>query len=711
MNKRQKEVEKAKLTAEEKELNHLKAIYKKAAEDVSNKIAIHDGTINVLLKDYDNLDDVQKSILQSKIYQKQFQESLQKQLNGFLADLNSGQYKSIDEYLNGCYETGFLGSMYDIHGQGIPIITPIDQKKVVKAKDIDSKINKKLYERLGDDVDILKKRIANNISRGIATSDSFANIARNIASASNMGFNRAMRIARTEGHRIQATAAFDAQHAAKKAGADIVKQWDAALDSRTRDSHRELDGQIRELDELFEVNGHTARFPSDFGRPEEDINCRCALLQRARWAMDEDELQTLKDRAAYYGLDKTETLKEFAEKFNIAWKEELIDQTIRNLPKIEYDINVKGLNVAKAGVKLEKIGDAEYTVTLAARESVAWDDVSDNMKNRIRWKAPSRTNKPFAIDKGQYDVQPYVVGSSDWKKRDEIGKHLGGNYIGTSWYSKYGTIFEIDFYQKDDQIIYSLGLANVEKKLTKESLDNIIQTVQEREKIIGERLKKNGIKFAQVKAREGDDWVNSMKEFHRSIAADGHPAILSKDDYDAVKNPVLYRGIAPSSHLRKDITTTLSPQKMADGFFKDDKPFPSRGIYGDGVAYCSPSLEKIGGQYASANGTIASGGKIIEFKLKENAKTISYEDAVAMFEDVAAQTNSDLLFNKNQRKTDHEVGKAMNALGYDVIIKENGDNTGIPFYVILNRGALVAKEDWTTVTVTPEWLRKAKNLW
>lgn len=286
MNKKQLEAEKAKLAAEAKELQHLKAIYKKAAEDVSNKIAIHDGTINVLLKDYDNLDDVQKSILQSKIYQKQFQESLQKQLNGFLADLNSGQYKSIDEYLDGCYETGFLGSMYDIHGQGIPIITPIDQKKVVKAKDIDSKINKKLYERLGDDVDLLKKRIANNISRGIATSDSFVNIARNIASASNMGFNRAMRIARTEGHRIQATAAFDAQNAAKDAGADIVKQWDAALDGRTRDSHRMLDGQIMELDELFEVNGHTARFPSDFGRPEEDINCRCALLQRARWDLD-----------------------------------------------------------------------------------------------------------------------------------------------------------------------------------------------------------------------------------------------------------------------------------------------------------------------------------------------------------------------------------------------------------------------------------------
>ena len=308
-------MEKAKLSAEEKELKHLKAIYNKAAEDVTKKIAIHDGTIKILLKDYDNLDDVQKSILQSKIYQKQFQESLQKQLDGFLADLNSGQYKSIDEYLNTCYETGFLGSMYDIHGQGIPIITPIDQKKVVKAKDIDSKISKKLYTKMGEDVDLLKKRIANNISRGIATSDSFANMARNIAEASNMGFNRAMRIARTEGHRIQVTAAFDAQKKAKDAGADIVKQWDAALDGRTRPTHRKLDGQIRELDEPFEVNGHKAMHPAAFGRPEEDINCRCALLQRAKWALDDDELETLKQRAEYFGLDKTKEFEEFKEKY------------------------------------------------------------------------------------------------------------------------------------------------------------------------------------------------------------------------------------------------------------------------------------------------------------------------------------------------------------------------------------------------------------
>lgn len=318
MNKRQIETEKAKLAAEEKELKHLKAIYQKASDDIAKKISISNGKISVLLENWDDLDEKEKSIYQSQIYQKKFQESLQKQIDGFMKELESKQYKSVDEYLKGCYETGFIGTMYDIHGQGIPLIMPIDQKAVAKAMTHDTKLSKRLYTKLGEDLSLLKKRVANNISRGIATDDSYINIARNIANGTNVGVNRTMTIARTEGHRIQVLGAVDAQAKAKDAGADVVKQWDAALDGRTRPHHRDLDGQIRELDEPFEVAGMKVMYPSGFGRAAEDINCRCALMQRARWNLDEDELETLKERAAFFGLDKTDSFNEYAKKYNIA---------------------------------------------------------------------------------------------------------------------------------------------------------------------------------------------------------------------------------------------------------------------------------------------------------------------------------------------------------------------------------------------------------
>ena len=53
----------------------------------------------------------------------------------------------------------------------------------------------------------------------------------------------------------------------------------------------------------------------DPGDPTEDCNCRCVALTRARWELDASELQTLKDRANFFGLDKTDNFKDFEKKY------------------------------------------------------------------------------------------------------------------------------------------------------------------------------------------------------------------------------------------------------------------------------------------------------------------------------------------------------------------------------------------------------------
>ena len=317
MNKRQTEVEKKKLTEEEKLLKNLKKQYMKAAEDVAKKIKIQTGKIDIMLEDFDNLSDEDKSVLRSVMYRRNFQEQLQAQINSILDVLNSNQYDTITEYLNACYELGFIGSIYDMHSQGVPLILPIDPSTSAKAVKLDPKLSTKLY---GTYTRHLKTHIRNEISRGIVTGDSYTNIARNIANRSNQGFNRAMRIVRTEGHRIHTESAFDAMEKAKDAGADVVKQWNAQLDGKTRKSHRKLDGQIRELDEPFEVDGKKVMMPSKFGRADEDINCRCTIHQRARWRLNESELKTLKKRAEYFKLDKTKDFDDFKKKFLTATK-------------------------------------------------------------------------------------------------------------------------------------------------------------------------------------------------------------------------------------------------------------------------------------------------------------------------------------------------------------------------------------------------------
>ncbi len=340
MNKRQKEVIKSQLTEEEKELKKLKRIYSQASKDCAQKIAELSSR-----KDMENL--------QSIIYQKKYQETLKKQIDGVLKDLQSNSYTGLSDYMSKCYQSGYVGAMYDLHGQGIPLVTPIDQKQVQRAINTNSKISEGLYSRLGEDTKYLKKSINAELSRGIANGSSWNDMASHIANGMNSPFNRAksnaMRIARTEGHRIQMESQMDALQTAKSKGADVVKQWDASLDDVTRDTHAELDGQIRELDEDFVIpsTGASAPAPSMFGDPAEDCNCRCCVTQRARWMLDEDELAELEDRAEYFGLDKTSDFEEFKQTY-LGITEEAID---------EFDLNA----VLKTPVESD---DPEYSKLL-----------------------------------------------------------------------------------------------------------------------------------------------------------------------------------------------------------------------------------------------------------------------------------------------------------------------------------------------------------
>ncbi|MCD8008150.1 MAG: phage head morphogenesis protein [Clostridiales bacterium] len=306
MDSKQKEVQQAHLDEEKRVIRKLKQMYKQASKDCEEKIqALASRT------DMENL--------QSIIYQKQYQQALKTQIDGILDTLQTNEFDSVAEYLTACYENGYVGTMYTLHGQGIPVITPIDQAQVVNAVQTESKLSENLYARLGEDTAKLKKSIRGELSRGIANGSSWLEVAKSIASGMNSPFKKAMnnaiRIARTEGGRIISQANLDAAYKARENGADSVKQWNATLDGRTRPDHRAADGQIRELDEYFTVGGEKMKAPCIGGSARNVCNCRCCMDMIPRWALDEGELQRLKDRAAYFGLDKTEAFEEFREKY------------------------------------------------------------------------------------------------------------------------------------------------------------------------------------------------------------------------------------------------------------------------------------------------------------------------------------------------------------------------------------------------------------
>lgn len=86
---------------------------------------------------------------------------------------------------------------------------------------------------------------------------------------------RAERIARTE---IITASNLGSLEGAKATGLNLKKVWVATPDSRTRDTHIALDGQVVGIDQEWTVGGEPAPYPGYAGLSAgERINCRCTL--------------------------------------------------------------------------------------------------------------------------------------------------------------------------------------------------------------------------------------------------------------------------------------------------------------------------------------------------------------------------------------------------------------------------------------------------
>lgn len=303
INKRQKQVQQSLLNSELEVIKELEKSYQKAIDDINGVIASLTAR-----KDTENL--------QAIIYQVKYQKALKKELEAFLNVLHTRNYTLIDNYLKDCYTNGHIGTLFDLQGQGVPLMLPLEQEQMISAITLNSKLSAPLYNSLGYNIDFLKTSVRQEISRGIAQALSFQQIARNIKNITNVDYNKSLRIAKTEGHRIQNESAYNVQVRAKEKGANIVKQWDSTLDSRTRESHQKLDGEIVGVDEKFS-NG--LLYPGDSnGTAGEVINCRCALLERAKWALTDEEFTKMNGKTNE--LQHFESVDDYNKFKNIFWE-------------------------------------------------------------------------------------------------------------------------------------------------------------------------------------------------------------------------------------------------------------------------------------------------------------------------------------------------------------------------------------------------------
>ena len=136
------------------------------------------------------------------------------------------------------------------------------------------------------------KKIRINITQGVMSGEGYSKIAKTLRQDIGMTKTQSLRVARTETGRAMSKAGIDSAKVAKNNGLEMKKKWFATKDTRTRHTHRHLDGKAIDINDNFRSSGCIGKAPKLFvgiNSAKENINCRCKLL----YYIDENELPTV----------------------------------------------------------------------------------------------------------------------------------------------------------------------------------------------------------------------------------------------------------------------------------------------------------------------------------------------------------------------------------------------------------------------------------
>ena len=161
-----------------------------------------------------------------------------------------------------------------------PLVTRHLEEKQMKIKDVN---------------ETTKNALRDTLREGIRAGESIPELADRVSEVfQDAKGRRAVMIARTE---VLQSSNFATWQAHVQSGVVDKREWIATPDSRTRDAHRALDGQIQAINNPFVVPpgaphaGATAMYPGGFGIAELDVQCRCTTAA----VVDDSEEESISD--------------------------------------------------------------------------------------------------------------------------------------------------------------------------------------------------------------------------------------------------------------------------------------------------------------------------------------------------------------------------------------------------------------------------------
>lgn len=134
-----------------------------------------------------------------------------------------------------------------------------------------------------------KEKLNSSIIQGVLQGETVDEIAERLAAVTDMDKNTAVRNAATMTTSAQNAGRDDGMKRAADMGIKLQRRWLATLDGHTRYTHRQCDGELRDIGKKFS-NG--LLYPGDpSGPPAEVYNCRCCLV-----ALVDNQLNDFSDR-------------------------------------------------------------------------------------------------------------------------------------------------------------------------------------------------------------------------------------------------------------------------------------------------------------------------------------------------------------------------------------------------------------------------------
>jgi SPP1 gp7 family putative phage head morphogenesis protein len=199
-------------------------------------------------------------------------DNMLKQIDAELRTLNAIKRSEIPKYLDEVYQFNYYRTAFTLETEA--------QKKLAyglinKGAIAESTARELLMLSLQDNANQLLLKAQRDITLGIAQGLSIKDMSKAVTERLNIDGKTATQIVRTSTTSVMNKARQDSLKHAEDRGLELKKFWIATLDNRTRDRHRELDGQTRDTEKPFS-NG--LMYPGDpSGPPEEVYNCRCGL--------------------------------------------------------------------------------------------------------------------------------------------------------------------------------------------------------------------------------------------------------------------------------------------------------------------------------------------------------------------------------------------------------------------------------------------------